>query len=197
MKKTCNSIYIIGAPSAAKHALVQILIEHFQLRVPFRPLSVIQDILRSLTSDVHPDDIELYISEDRDFARRFLRHQAHEEHDAEGTLLVADSSGIDPIIMAFMYNETEDMERLAMTKDWSYLRKRMSDALIFVCEPAGDHPKVKSMLMPGPKKEWTRMHGAYIQMLRECAIEHHVLAAGNHLVQWMNEVLGCYDDTLQ
>lgn len=185
-----NAIYILGGPHSGKSEVISKVIEHFVRVVPFHPVDVVRDVLKDLTQEIGiaSEDIRKWINQDRLFAKQFLARQAEAEHRSEGTLCIADSAGIDPLVYSLLYGDIEDTEELTALADWVYLLERMAHALVFICEPSGEWSKIKNLIM-GSKKDSFYMHEAYCQMLTECRIAYHVLPASLNTQQRIEKII--------
>lgn len=173
------NIYIIGAQSTGKTTLVHDLAAFIQIQHPEHPLTIVEEIARTILKTHGFTREEIRYSKTRSFElqRLILKGQ----HDAEisvkdGTVIISDRSGVDPqVYTRALIGETE-LGKLQSMEEWQVLKDRMQQSLVLVCE-AGVEWLVDdgTRLMPEDEKEWMQFHEAFCAVLTEAEIEFVVV----------------------
>ena len=174
-----KSIYIIGAQCTGKTTLVEDVARQLQQEQPTPLFTVIKELARNILkiAGVDRNDIKAGSVKAGEFQRLVLQAQLDAEIDGQTRgFIISDRSGIDPVAYTKLYGPSAIAEELLESPQWKFLRERMCQGLVVLCEPVpawlfDDGTR----LMPEDNQEWFQLHRVFIKLLQEAGIAFEVL----------------------
>lgn len=98
------------------------------------------------------------------------------ETAGEGSWIVCDCSGIDPIVYARLYADREAAREMEDSSAWGRLKTRMARSTIILCEPVAAFLLDDGVrLMPDDMEEWMRVHCEFCDTLQHDGLSYHVV----------------------
>ena len=184
-----RNVFVIGAQSTGKTTIVNELEKIIaEPRDPFpktqrrQEPTIIREVARNVleTHGFTRDDI----TDSPDRSLQLQRHIMKAQYDAEmaatyksrDAWFIADRSGIDPIVYAFMFVGEAAAEELLASADWHDLEQHMKDGIVCLCE-AGTSWLVDdgTRLMPANEQAWMRVDSTFRQLLAARGIPYLVV----------------------
>jgi len=172
------SIYIIGAQCTGKSTLVEDLRSYIvQHQVgPHSRLHTITEVARGVMHD-HNFSRDDLANPDRALKFQYLILDAQlraEDHHPEGTVILSDRSGLDPLVYAAKYGPPDGLATIIASPTWAILKGRMRRSLVILCPPRADwHFDDGTRLMVKDWGEWEDTHRVFQTLLAEFNIPYH------------------------
>lgn len=195
-------IYLVGAQCTGKTTLVQALEVWLQKNAPHVSHVSIREVARN-TLKLHQFtriDIRNGGSRLMDLQKLILEGQAEKERELQSgivDLVLADRSGIDPLVYARMYGGETAWSTLLEEDSWRLAESNMRNGIIVVCEPVQKWLHDDGIrLMPLDWKEWLAMHDLFCQTLRELQIPYTVIPADtSDLSERVGKIVSLYQSS--
>lgn len=138
-----KNVYVVGAHCTGKSTLIEALSQHFTPALVseiFGPGVSVPEIMPEIARIVM--EMQGFTAEDvRDPIRgcQLQLHTLWAQYQLESVFdhwIFSDRSGIDPIVYAHVFLGNDESNRLIEMAEWKFLRQRMRDGLVVVCEPS-------------------------------------------------------------
>lgn len=92
-------------------------------------------------------------------------------------LVIADRSGVDPLVYARMYCGEAAAQEMVESNTWRELKLNLDNATIIVCEPVEQWLTDDNVrLMPLDLEEWNLMHETFCTIMERQKLEYTVLS---------------------
>lgn len=174
-----GGIYLVGVPATGKTTLIANLINHLRRLEPSQTFVVIDEVARDLVNKekIQPWTIQSGNETGMLLQRQILEAQAERERQIEDALALSDRSGIDPIAFAAAYARSPMVATaLLQQPDWLFLRSRMQQSLVILCEPMPQwFVEDDVRVVPISPAETDNLHQVFCQLLKDQHIPFHVL----------------------
>lgn len=182
-----KNVYIVGAHCTGKTTLLEALKKHFTPALAaeiFGPDTGVPNFLDEVVRMIM--ELKSFNADDaRDPVRgwQLQLHTLSAQYRLESTFnelwMFSDRSGIDPIVYACFFLGRDTSDRLTELAEWDFLRKRMKDGLVVLCEPTN-----ASWLSTDPARvtlhdteEWKNIGVAFREWLDDEGISYVAIPA--------------------
>lgn len=175
----CGSIYVVGVPATGKTTLIADLTQHLQCYEPVPAFVVIDEVARDLIDQakIQPRMIQSGHETGMLLQQQILEAQAERERQIGNVMVLSDRSGIDPIVFATAYARFPLIATTLLQRpDWLFLRSRMQQSLVILCEPMPQwFVEDDVRVVPASPAETNKLHQIFCQLLNDQHIPFHVL----------------------
>lgn len=178
------NIYIVGAGGSGKTTLCEALQRHYiELRdrtAHSQQPKHISELARSVIADlgISRDDIRSSPEKCLQLQKAILeaQHQAELKLEQEGPQwYISDRSGMDAVVMTYLYVGEEEARKLLALPAWQYLEQKMQNGLVFLCQSTSKWILDDgTRLLPNDEDEWERIDQVFAQLLTARGI-HFIL----------------------
>lgn len=179
--RSISRVYIIGVSATGKTTLIGDLVKHFAIQEERSKLGIITEVARKLVqcSGLSPPTIRSGDKDSMQLQRTILWVQRVRENAASTSeLVLADRSGLDPLVFAKYYGQDNSMfAAMARSEDWTILHRNMQqDALVVLCEPQISwYVEDDVRVVLDSASELAELHQVFLELLREHQIPFVVL----------------------
>lgn len=174
-------IYVIGAQCTGKTTLVEAICAWLAQNKPQTSVGVIRETAR-MTLQSHKftrEDIRPGGARCLQLQKLIMNGQEQAEQNIMSQNLdfvVADRSGIDPLVYAQMYCGDAATQEMIECGTWKELKSHMKKGTVIICEPVQQWLTDDNVrLMPRDQEEWDLMHQTFCTILDQQQLNYTIL----------------------